>query len=1019
MGCRMAVNESLLIEYIKTRFPQPVAVAWAGYDRAGDDLHSIKQLNRIMEILAQALNAFMLAEYLSGAPDDAVQGRLKEIQQATSPPMIGSRWTLTAKLIKATRDRAGVGFYSEASTFWFGDKPNGKSRHQKACRKYTTLRGEIEHELPNLGERLLREHHTQLRTWFFELLEGLTWLTHYRLIRLLEYARDTPKGRRAKVAIYAGAGQPETPLWVWPRNQWPAQVLDKAHCYIAHHQHGLLDASHLFHVVECEHGQERLVMWRTITSDGASDLVHGPTKTERTSGDLMLKPPSLMTLTENDLAEQRKARRFEGPLTGVLGERPTPPRDPRLPEGFVNPKPLDGDEGGHANILCAREARSSTPDGSPKYWAFKTLKEPKDPEEFADRKARLEREADLLEELDHDNIIRGHKAYDARNLPVLRMKLVASGSLRRLLDQGPVTAYRARLLARQILEALTYLHAPERRVIHRDIKPQNLLLDNDDRITLIDFGLARHMGREPTTRQGVKIGTPGWAASEQLLGMADPRCDIYSAGMTILAMLAQLPPGERESQLNEPDREVLLDASRPPNDSEEGDHARLWELAQTMVAGDMLQRPSAAEALAELRIRPKPMHLGLGSQGHSLALTSTTGHGTVLDTALDTWTADGAWARLFLTINGMADRRSPFQPGAQPLAKAGTPDRLECAWTSLRKRHLRAHWLEALYVAPFEALLDIGLPWDIESWKQDLGKDWDDVITDPLGEHMRLSDVLEQLAPTRTPHIDERTTLEQLANDLGQGELALPEAIEDAWDALMASSGSWLRYQRRAIRKRDGRVRWLQVPIEPLKNAQRRLVKALQPISMRDESVMAFTPFRSATLQARVHEGAMMAVVMDIQDFFGSTYPRHLADYLGGSERRSPRPGTPLSDWSQAGLTALRKLLFRYDPERGVTCLPQGAPSSPLLSNLAAERMDSQIRSEALQTFMGRTQWSYTRYADDLVLSTPRYAPSFHDDAESILSKAIATQGWRAATRKTRRWRWRGQRLVLCGSPLR
>ena len=245
-----------------------------------------------------------------------------------------------------------------------------------------------------------------------------------------------------------------------------------------------------------------------------------------------------------------------------------------------------------------------------------------------------------------------------------------------------------------------------------------------------------------------------------------------------------------------------------------------------------------------------------------------------------------------------------------------------------------------------------------------------------------------------------------------------PDDPGEGWRQLMEGSAKWLRYRRQAIRKRDGRVRWLHVPTEPLGRAQRTMLRALRATIPTRGSATAFEPHTSTMLHARLHSYASMAVVVDIKDFFGSIYPRHLAHWFGHSAGQAPAEDSPLHGWSIAGLVAVRRLLFRFDPDRGVTCLPQGAPSSPFLSNLAAHKLDSTIGMAGLWAFMHKAQWSYSRYADDLVISTCQFVPNFHEIAEGILTDALETQGWKPAAHKTRRWRWTGERLVLCGIAL-
>jgi len=229
-------------------------------------------------------------------------------------------------------------------------------------------------------------------------------------------------------------------------------------------------------------------------------------------------------------------------------------------------------------------------------------------------------------------------------------------------------------------------------------------------------------------------------------------------------------------------------------------------------------------------------------------------------------------------------------------------------------------------------------------------------------------------------------------------------------------------YMRRPLYKTDQTVRWLDVPNPALARAQRRLVEALRPVAPFAGVATAFEPGRSPALQARFHEGAEAAVVLDITDFFGSIRPRHLRWAF------HPRPGAEagaqaplLHGGTREARESLLQLLFAG--EERTRWLPQGAPSSPWAANLAAHPMDRRLRAWARQ----RGLVHYSRYADDLVISLQRSADAtspiaaaeverFIVEAEQVLRAAVRARGWTVNEAKTRRWR-RGERtpLTLCG----
>jgi serine/threonine-protein kinase len=173
--------------------------------------------------------------------------------------------------------------------------------------------------------------------------------------------------------------------------------------------------------------------------------------------------------------------------------------------------------------------------------------------------ARFTREARVAASLEHPNIVPIYASGIHEGLPWMSMRLLMGGSLAGVLDSGPVGFDRAARILRDVAEALDYAHA--RGVIHRDVKPSNVLLDETDRACLSDFGLA-HLAeaREPLSRSGTIAGTPSYMAPEQGQALPlDHRCDIYSLGIVAYEMLTGHVPFEGASPVA-----VLLQHARQP-----------------------------------------------------------------------------------------------------------------------------------------------------------------------------------------------------------------------------------------------------------------------------------------------------------------------------------------------------------------------------------------------------------------------------------------------------------------------
>ncbi len=122
----------------------------------------------------------------------------------------------------------------------------------------------------------------------------------------------------------------------------------------------------------------------------------------------------------------------------------------------------------------------------------------------------------------------------------IAMEYVHGQTLKEALASGPLPPSRAVHIALQVARALE--EADARGVVHRDVKPENILLRGEDSVKVTDFGIARHTGTPAATSPGALVGTLAYAAPEQLHGLADHRSDIYALGATLYHMLAGRPP---------------------------------------------------------------------------------------------------------------------------------------------------------------------------------------------------------------------------------------------------------------------------------------------------------------------------------------------------------------------------------------------------------------------------------------------------------------------------------------------
>lgn len=282
-----------------------------------------------------------------------------------------------------------------------------------------------------------------------------------------------------------------------------------------------------------------------------------------------------------------------------------------------------------------------------------------------------------------------------------------------------------------------------------------------------------------------------------------------------------------------------------------------------------------------------------------------------------------------------------------------------------------------------------------------------------------------------------RIGLVRLLDAMGAERPLRPTSIEEVKSVIGVMPER--TYRRYPIYKTDGSRRWLDVPNETLANAQKNIMNLLRPANPFAGVATAFEPGRAPAMHARMHEGAIAAVVIDIADFFGSVRPRHLrwafhprilplekpsrkANSVG-DEARTLRAASRLllEGGKKREREAILSLLFAGDSRH--QWLPQGAPSSPWVANLAAHPMDRRIR----QWLREHENVKYSRYADDLVLSLhtsdsgeqpDEFAITrFLDEAETVLRESVQARGWEVQEKKTRRWSKTGDRkpLILCG----
>jgi predicted Ser/Thr protein kinase len=162
---------------------------------------------------------------------------------------------------------------------------------------------------------------------------------------------------------------------------------------------------------------------------------------------------------------------------------------------------------------------------------------------------RLKREVSAARRITHTNVIRIHDISEINGLHFISMEYFHGTSLKDFIKRnGPLSTMQAYNIASQICDGLDAAHREG--VIHRDLKSQNIILDNTNKIKIIDFGLARTAHMEGMTATGLIMGTPEYMAPEQVSGKRiDERADIYSLGIILYELFTGRVPFTGDSAI--------------------------------------------------------------------------------------------------------------------------------------------------------------------------------------------------------------------------------------------------------------------------------------------------------------------------------------------------------------------------------------------------------------------------------------------------------------------------------------
>lgn len=207
---------------------------------------------------------------------------------------------------------------------------------------------------------------------------------------------------------------------------------------------------------------------------------------------------------------------------------------------------------------------------------------------------RFMREARTMAQLAHPHIIVVHDVGNSDQLYYYAMAYHTGGDLTHRIRGGGVTPQEALRITRELADALAYAH--EQGIVHRDIKPDNVLFrDRDNAAILTDFGIAKNLNNDinQLTQVGSAVGTPKYMSPEQARGQkVDGRSDLYSLGVVLYEMLTGLPPYQAEESVT-----LAIKHCQDPIPRLPGALSRFQPLIDSLMAKEPAKRPQNGQTV--------------------------------------------------------------------------------------------------------------------------------------------------------------------------------------------------------------------------------------------------------------------------------------------------------------------------------------------------------------------------------------------------------------------------------------
>ncbi|MBX3473650.1 MAG: serine/threonine protein kinase [Planctomycetes bacterium] len=320
-------------------------------------------------------------------------------------------------------------------------------------------------------------------------------------------------------------------------------------------------------------------LFRAVEAGEARDMATAASRGGALAGDVS----AAIAILASELASRRIAENIE-PATIVASGKtgPVKNRDSQLyPRALGEYRNLKQVARGAMGIIFRGEHRNGRVVAL-KVLPVQMVREPQDIERF-------KREVETITSLMHPNIVRVFDFGQDEDFYYYAMEFLDGRSLRELVqDRGHLSPFHAAEIVRDAARGLAYAH--QHGVIHRDVKPSNVMICKDGQVKLVDFGLAFQKASDVLTATGISLGTPAYMSPEQIEGgraEVNERSDIYSLGVTLYEAATGHRPFEGDNQYDVMKR-VLFDV---PQAAQEANPATPPELSR-IIGKAMAKNPT-------------------------------------------------------------------------------------------------------------------------------------------------------------------------------------------------------------------------------------------------------------------------------------------------------------------------------------------------------------------------------------------------------------------------------------------